>query len=116
MSARWKTFSKVALSSSAMVARSTVSPRLDLDELEAVVDDGERGEAEEVHLQQAHLLDGLHVIAGDDGLVLGARDGDELGERLRRDDDAGGVNAGAAHQAFETLRGVDQLLDLAGRS
>ncbi len=47
-----------------------------LDELEAVVDDGERGEAEEVHLEQAHLFDGLHVVAGDDGFVFGAGDGD----------------------------------------
>ena len=57
------------------------SRRDSLDELEAVVDDGERGEAEEVHLEQAHLLDGLHVVGGDDGLVFGACDGDELGQR-----------------------------------
>ena len=32
------------------------------DELERVVDDGERRQAEEVHLEQAHLFDGLHVV------------------------------------------------------
>ena len=85
---------------------------LALDQLQAVVDDGERGQPEEVHLEQAHLLDGLHVIGGDDCVVLGARDGDQFGERLGRDDHAGGVHAGAAHQAFESLRGVDQFPDL----
>ncbi len=83
-----------------------------LDELEAVVDDGEGRQAEEVHLQKAHLFDGLHVVGGDDGFVLGAGDGDEFGERLGRDDDACGVDAGAAYEAFEAHRGVDQFLDL----
>ena len=46
-----------------------------LDELEAVVDDGEGGEAEEVHLEQAHFFDGLHVVGGDDFVVLGSARG-----------------------------------------
>ncbi len=83
-----------------------------LDQLQRIVDDGERGQAEEVHLEQAHLFDGLHVVRGDDGVVFGAGDGDEFGERLGRDDDAGGVNACAAHEAFETDGGVDEFADL----
>ncbi len=74
--ARWKTCSKVVWSSRSMAQRSTVIPAVGLDELEAVVDDGEGGEAEEVHLEQAHFFDGLHVVAGDDGFVFGAGDGD----------------------------------------
>ncbi len=35
-----------------------------LDELEAVVDDGQGRQAEKVHLEQAHLFDGLHVVGG----------------------------------------------------
>ena len=54
----------------------------------------------------------LHVVGGDDGVVLGAGDGDEFGERLGRDDDAGGVDACAADEAFEAECGVDELLDL----
>ncbi len=83
-----------------------------LDELEAVVNDRQRREAKEVHLQQAHLFDGLHVVRGNDRFVLGASDGDEFGERLGRDDDARSVDTGSAHQAFETHGSVDQLLDL----
>ena len=58
----------------------------------------------------------LHVIGGDDGFVLGAGDGDELGERAGRDDDAGGVHAGAADEAFEAHGGVDELLDAGSES
>ncbi len=83
-----------------------------LDELERVVDDGEGRQAEEVHLEKAHLFDGLHVVGGDDVVVLGAGDGDEFSERLGCDDDAGGVYACAADEAFEAECGVDELFDL----
>ena len=42
-----------------------------LDQLEAIVDDRERGQAQEVHLEQAHLFDRLHVVGGYDFVVLG---------------------------------------------
>ena len=82
------------------------------DELQRVVDDGEGRQAEEVHLEQAHLFDGLHVVGGDDVVVLGAGDGDEFGEGLGGDDDAGGVHACSADEAFEAESGVDEFLDL----
>ena len=37
--------------------------------LQRVVDDGQRAQAQEVHLEQAELLDDVHVPLGDD-LVL----------------------------------------------
>src|ERR1700761_3096720 len=80
-----------------------------LDELECVVDDGERRQAEEVHLKQAHLFDGLHVVGGDDIFVLSAGDRDELGEWLGCDDDTGGVHACSADKALKAECGVDQL-------
>ena len=63
----------------------------------------------EVHLEQAHLLDRLHVVGGDDFLVLCTRHRNQLGERLRRDHDTCGMNAGAANQTFKPHRSVDQL-------
>ena len=93
---------------------STVGAGGGLDELEGVVDDGEGRQAEEVHLEQAHLFDGLHVVGGDDVVVLGAGDGDEFGEGLGRDDDAGGVDACSADEAFEAEGGVDEFFDLRG--
>src|ERR1035437_241718 len=79
-----------------------------LDQLERVVDDGEGGQAEEVHLQQAHLLNRLHVIRRDDGLVFGTGDRDQFRERLGRNNDARGMHTCAAHQAFEAHGRVDQ--------
>src|ERR1700733_8828256 len=83
-----------------------------LDELERVVDDGERGQAEEVHLEQAHLFDGLHVVSSDYGVVFGAGDWNKFGEGPGGDDDACRANAASADEAFEAECGVDELLDL----
>jgi hypothetical protein len=79
---------------------------------------GERGEAEEVHLEHPGLLERVHVVLRDDDafLVPGARalgflraDGDVVVERARRDDDAGRVHAGVAREPFERDREVEQL-------
>ena len=42
-----------------------------LDQLDGVGDDVEVAQAEEVHLQQAELLDPVHLVLGDDGRQLG---------------------------------------------
>ena len=83
-----------------------------LDQPQCSIDDGERGEPEEVHLQQAQLLHRLHVVGGNDFVVLGAMQRNQLGQRLRRNHHAGGMHTGVAHQAFQLLGGVDQLFGL----
>ena len=83
-----------------------------LNQLERVVNYGEGGEPEKVHLQQAQFFHRLHVIGSDDFVVLAATDRHQLGERLGRDYDSGGMQTGAAHKAFKLSRGVDQLLYL----
>ena len=82
------------------------------DQLERVVNDGQRGQTEEVHLQQAHLFDRLHVVRGDNGIVLGARHRHKFGKRLGRNHHARGVNTRAAHQSLQPHRRVNQLADL----
>ncbi len=42
-----------------------------LDHVERPLDDAQVAQAEEVHLQQAELFDGVHFVLGDDGRVLG---------------------------------------------
>ena len=84
-----------------------------LDQVEGPLDDREVAQAEEVHLEQAELLDPVHLVLGDDGGVLGvvavrlALDGQVLGERLLGDDHGGGVDAVLAAQALEALGHVD---------
>ena len=41
------------------------------DQLQRVVENGERRQAQKIHLQQAHLFNGHHVEGGDDFVVLG---------------------------------------------
>ena len=83
-----------------------------LDQLAGPLQDAERLEAQEVHLQQAHLLDNRPFVLGDD--VLGARglvERHEVRQRLIGDDHAGGVHRGVAGQPFELAAHVDHLAD-----
>ena len=102
--------------------------RLLLDEGEGVVEDREGDEAEEVHLEEAHPVDGLHLELGRDLVVAVAVEREVLDERPRRDQDARRVDAGVARHALEALpqveetavrlvlaQGVRELLDVAPR-
>ncbi len=82
-------------------------------EFQRVIENGERGKPEEIHLQQAHLLDGDHVERSDNFVVFGLVQGNELGQRTRRNDYSRGMHAGVADQAFQLARGIQQLPDLA---
>ena len=88
-------------------------PRVCFDQLQSVGENGQRGQAEEVHLQQAHLFDGDHVEGGDDFVVLGPVQRDQFSERARRNYYAGRVHAGVAHHAFEFFCSLNQLANLA---
>src|SRR5256714_9982501 len=78
----------------------------------ALVNDCERGKTEEIHLEHAGLLKVGHLELCGEFLFLTQRDGDEFFERLRRDDDARGVNRRVARAAFEPLGDVYDLADL----
>ena len=77
----------------------------------ARVSDGERAQAQEVHLQQAALLGDRAFELGEDVVVAVVVERDEIVQRLVGDDDAGGVAAGVAAEPFEPLADVDDLLD-----
>ncbi len=77
----------------------SLSPHL-LDQPQRIVNDGQRRQPEEVHLQQAEFLDRLHVIGGHDFVVLGAMQRNQVGKRLRRDHHSRGMHARVADQAF----------------
>ena len=80
-----------------VVERKIFDDQLDaavlLDELQGVLDDGERGQAEEVHLEKAELLEAAHVVLGDDFVFVRLVKRDEFFQRRRRDDDTGRVDA-----------------------
>ena len=80
-----------------------------LDQLDRLLQHGERLEAEEVELHEARRLDQLPVELGDGRIRLRiARQRHQLDQRPVADDHAGGVRRGVAVEAFELLGDLDQ--------
>src|SRR6185312_5689589 len=79
------------------------------NKLQRVVDDGESGEPQKIHLEQAHLLDRLHVLGGHNFVVLRFVQRNEFGERFGRNHNTGSVYPGVAHQSFQLQRRINQL-------
>ena len=75
-------------------------------ELLGVVDDGEGLEAQEVHLQEAELLDGVLGVLGRQVAFL-HRHGDDVGERTVGDDHTTRVLAGITHHSLDDAAGLD---------
>ena len=76
-----------------------------------VGDDGEGFEAEEVHLEEAKVFDGVFGVLGGEVAFLEG-DGDELSDRLVGDEDAAGVFACVADHAFDDFAVVEDLAGL----
>ena len=66
-----------------------------------VLDERQRAEAEEVHLEQADAFDLFHRPLGRDFVAVALIEGGVVGDRSRRDDHAGGVDAGVARHALQ---------------
>ncbi len=88
------------------------NPTIDANQPQRFMNHRQRRQAEEVHLQQADLVDGLHVVRGDNFVVLIAAQRHQVGQRLRSNHHTGGVHARATRQAFQLAGNVDQLADL----
>ena len=71
------------------------------DVLQRLFDDGERPESEEVHLDEAELLDGLHRILRDNLVLADAANGDEIGNRDGGDHHSGRVLRTVAGKPFD---------------
>ena len=94
-----------------------------LDQPHGVVQQRQRAQAEEVHLEHADLLQVAHdplrrdhrLVALAAAVVALADDALQrhvIGQRAVGDDDAGGVRAGVAVGPFQLAGDVDQLADL----
>ena len=81
-----------------------------LHQLHGVVQDGQVAQAQEVHLQQAQLLQGGHDVLGDHRLVvLGQRH--IVHHRPPGDHHPGGVGGGVAGHPLNGLGGVDEAVN-----
>ncbi len=79
------------------------------DQVERVLDDVERGEAQEVHLEKRQLFETHHVVLGDDFIFVRFVEWNKILQRNRRVDDARGVHGAVARHAFEFLRHLQDL-------
>ena len=85
---------------------------LGTDEVHGLAQDRQVREAQEVELEQAEGLDGVHLVLGHERVaVRRLLERHELGQRLAADDDAGGVGRGVAGDALEMPREVDDPFD-----
>ena len=87
-----------------------------LDVGEAIVEDGEIAQSQEVHLEQAEGLARTHIELRDDrAILLASPHGDDVHEWLATQDDARGVHAWLALQTLKAPGGVDHLGDVGVR-
>ena len=71
------------------------------DQFDRVIDDRQRLESEEIHLEHAELGERAHGVLGHHFLLIAAGERHVDVEVGRTDDDPGGVHAGPAGQSFE---------------
>ncbi len=83
--------------------------RVRLDRVESVRDHGQRLQSEEVHLEEADLLEVPHGELRRDFVVRPAIERRELDDRPRGDHDAGGVRGRVPDEPLEPGRHLDQL-------
>src|ERR1019366_126296 len=79
-----------------------------LHEAQGVVEDRQRDEPEEVHLEKTHPVDRLHFELRRDLVVAVAIERQVLDEGLRRDEDARRVDARVARHALEPLAQIEK--------
>ena len=82
-----------------------------LDQPQRVLDERERGQAQEVHLQELELFQPAHVVLGHDFVAVGLVQRHQFLERLRRNHHAGGVHRAVARQAFQAQRHFQNFVD-----
>ena len=81
-------------------------------QLDGLRQDCQVDEAQEVELQQAERLAGVHLELGHRGLAIGrALERHDLGQRVSADDDPRGMGRGVPRHPFQLLCDRDQLVD-----
>ncbi len=81
-----------------------------LDHVHGVVQHGERRQAQEIHFEQADVLEALHVVLRRDFIPVGLVQRDNVGERLGRNHHAGRVRRCVSGKPFQALGHFHQIL------
>lgn len=72
------------------------------------MNDGEISKPKEIHLEKAELLDLVFFVLRLDEIIRSQLDRHVLIDRLRADDNAGGVRTGISGKPFEVQTVIDQ--------
>ena len=80
-----------------------------LDHFAGVSNDGQRFEAEKIHLEQTQITYGVHGVLGDDGAVGVRLEWKHIDQRLGADDHGGSVDGGIARDILQHKGSIDQL-------
>ncbi len=81
-----------------------------LDQAERVFDQRQRGQPEEIHLEQRQLLEAVHIELRDNFIAVRFVERHQLPERLRRDHHARCVHRAVARKAFQTQRDLQHII------
>ncbi len=85
---------------------------LGADQVHGLAQDRQVGQPEEVELEQAQRLDGVHLVLGHERVAVGRLlERHQLGQRLAADDDARRVRGGIPCDALEVSGEIDDPLD-----
>ena len=87
------------------------SPRYFSISFSASLNDGEGGQAQEIHLQQAELFEAHHVVLRHNFLLVGDVERHQLAQRHRRNDHTGRMHAGIAADAFQLHADIEHFFD-----
>ena len=80
-----------------------------LDQLQRVVDNRQRRQPEEVHLEKPQLLQHLHLELRDNFVFVGLVQRNDVGQRHRRNHYARRMHAGVPRHPLQPLRDVQHL-------
>ncbi len=82
-----------------------------LYEAQRVLNQGERGQPQEVHLEQLEFFQAAHVELGDNFVAVGLVEWNQVAQRKRRNHHARGVHRTVARQAFQAERHLHHIVD-----
>ena len=99
-----------------VVERQHLKVQLDpfffVDALHGLVQHGQRGKGQEIHLQQADSFQIFHAVLRRDFVLVRLVQGNNLDQWFRGDDDAGRVRGSVTGQPFQPLCDLDEPRDL----
>ena len=82
-----------------------------LDQPQRILDQRQRGQPQEIHLEQLEFFQAAHVELRHNFVAVGLVQRDQVAQRQRRDHHARRVHRAVARQAFQAQRHLQHIVD-----